>query len=250
MPTVRVNGVDLHYVLHGTGAETVVFTHSYLADLRQFQAQIQALEPRFRVLAFDFRDHGSSGRSGSGYELSTLVDDTEALLEELDLWPCHFVGHSTGGFVGLRLATRRPGDLKSLIVMDSSAESESWWARCKYGAMLAIARGWGIRPLVPTVMRLMFSAGFLRDPERQAEVSRWREIFLSADPLALTRFGKAIFSRRSFVDETIADRGTVSGPGRREGPSNSGWPGSNDGPWDSERPIVGCSWCRAPVDGR
>ena len=108
MTHVMVNGVSLAFEEHGSGDETVVLSHSYLVDRRQFDAQVAALATRYRVLAFDHRGHGGSGKPSDGYDMDSITRDAEAFIETTNAGPCHFIGLSTGGFVGLRLALRRP----------------------------------------------------------------------------------------------------------------------------------------------
>jgi pimeloyl-ACP methyl ester carboxylesterase len=197
---VDVNGTTLHYREAGAGSETVVMSHSYLVDHRQFERQIDALSTRYRVLAFDHRDHGGSALALGDYDLSTLVDDTEQFLHATEAVPCHFVGLSTGGFVGLRLALRSPELFSSLTLMDTSAQSEPRWARLKYEVMLAALRTIGFRPVIGSAMRVMFSDTFLHDRGRQEDVATWRERMMQNDPQGLTRFGRAIFSRDDVLD--------------------------------------------------
>ena len=124
MPTLQVNGAELFYDERGSGSETVVFAHGLLFDGRMFDAQVAALSGRFRCLTFDFRGQGRSAVTPDGYDMDTLADDAAALIEALGASPCHFVGLSMGGFVGLRLASRRPELLRSLALVDSSADPE------------------------------------------------------------------------------------------------------------------------------
>jgi hypothetical protein len=53
----------------GNGPETVVLSHSYLVDHRRFADEIDVLSARYRVVAFDHRDHDASGRAATGYDL-------------------------------------------------------------------------------------------------------------------------------------------------------------------------------------
>ena len=108
MPEIALNGTRLHYVEAGEGADTVVFSHSYLVDHRHFEPQIEALSDRFRVLAYDHRGHGRSGPAAPGCSMETIYEDGLAFLEALGEGPLHWVGLSTGGFVGMRIASRRP----------------------------------------------------------------------------------------------------------------------------------------------
>jgi pimeloyl-ACP methyl ester carboxylesterase/ubiquinone/menaquinone biosynthesis C-methylase UbiE len=190
----------LAYEEHGTGDETVVLSHSYLVDRRQFDAQIEVLRERYRVLAYDHRGHGESDKPEDGYDIESLYRDAEGFIEATNAAPCHFVGLSTGGFVGLRLGFRRPDLLRSLVLMDTSAESEPLLKRAKYEAMFAVAKRAGLGPVIDKTMAIMFGPEFLSDPERRDEVALWRERILAGDVTALVRFGRGIFARDSVVD--------------------------------------------------
>lgn len=198
--TLTAGGIQIAYEERGRGSETVVFSHSYLVDHHHFDAQIRALEDRFRIIAFDHRDHGASGHATAPYVLDDLVRDAKAVIEHTGSAPCHFVGLSTGGFVGLRLALRHPELLRSLVAMDTSAAREPWLKRVKYEAMFQVLKIFGFGPLIGTVMGLMFSPSFLRDPARQDAVRHWRDRIRDNDPSALIRFGRAIFDRDDLLD--------------------------------------------------
>jgi len=202
MRQIAVSGADLAYVERGEGDETVVLSHSYLVDHRQFASQIEALSAQYRVLAYDHREHGQSRwiRDGrKSYDLDDLVTDAAEFIARTGAAPCHFVGLSTGGFVGLRLALDHPGLLRSLVLMDTSAELEPLAKRLKYEAMFQILRLLGFRPLMASVMGLMFGSGTLRAPDRRAEMDLWRQRMAANDRAALVRFGRAIFRRQSVV---------------------------------------------------
>jgi pimeloyl-ACP methyl ester carboxylesterase len=200
MKRVTVNGLSLAYDEVGTGDEAVVLSHSYLVDRRQFDAQAEALSRRFRVLAYDHRGHGESDRPAA-YSMTSICADAVGFIEATHAAPCHFVGLSTGGFVGLRLALWRPELLRSLVLMDTSAEAESRLDRAKYEAMLVTLRLLGFRPLMEPTMRLMFGPELRHDPRRAAEVALWRRRIMANDPRALIGFGRAIFGREAVLDQ-------------------------------------------------
>jgi 3-oxoadipate enol-lactonase len=201
---VDVGGLELEVLEAGTASETVLLSHSFLVDHRQFDAQIGVLSDRFRVVAYHHRDHGGSDRASSSYDLARLVRDAEAVIDATDAAPCHFVGLSTGGFVGMRLALTSPRLLRSLTLMDTSGQAEPWPARMKYLMLLAIFGLVGTRPVIGSAMRSMFSPGFLRDPDRQDEVVTWRSRIGANDPQALIRFGRAIFARDDVLESLKA----------------------------------------------
>lgn len=197
MPDVLSNGVRLYYSETGSGPETVVFSHSYLVDNRHFAPQVAALEDRYRCIAFDHRGHGRSEVARDGYDMETLYRDAVGLIEALDCAPCHFVGLSTGGFIGLRLGLRRPDLVRSLVLMDTSADAEPAAALTQYRLMLAVVRRVGYWPLMRRVLPMFFAPKFLGDPARAGEVRQWRRRMMANDRRAIAAFGHGIFGRES-----------------------------------------------------
>src|SRR5262245_53535714 len=116
MPTVKVNGVELFYKETGSGPETIVFSHGLMMDHSMFEAQRAVLSDQFRVIAYDHRGQGQSEETSNGQDMETLTTDAANLILALNAAPCHFAGLSMGGFVGLRLAARRPALLRTLTL--------------------------------------------------------------------------------------------------------------------------------------
>src|SRR5688500_13116308 len=115
MPHLNVKGANLYYEDSGNGPETIVFAHGWILNCRMFDEQIAALRNRYRCVSFDFRGHGQSEVARSGCDMDSLAEETTALIGMLNCAPCHFVGFSMGGFVGMRLAANHPDVLRSLI---------------------------------------------------------------------------------------------------------------------------------------
>lgn len=201
MPEIEAPGARLSFVERGSGEETIVFSHSFLVDHRHFEPQIAALEDRYRILAYDHRDHGGSARTPTPYGMEDLYADAVAFLEATCDRPVHWIGLSTGGFVGVRLGIRRPELLRSLVLMDTSAEAEPWPNRLKYHLMLTTLEWVGFRPLIGEAMKAMFGPRFLSDPDRREERELWKGRMKANDRAALARFGRAIFSRDDLREE-------------------------------------------------
>lgn len=119
---MKINGAEIHCEEDGKGRETIVFAHGLLFSGRMFESQVMALKGRYRCVTFDFRGQGRSEVTASGYDMDTLAEDAAGLIEALGCAPCHFVGLSMGGFVGMRLAARRPALLKSLVLLETTAQ--------------------------------------------------------------------------------------------------------------------------------
>lgn len=173
MPNATANGIDLNYVESGHGPETVVFSHGLLLDHHMFEAQRHALEDRYRVIAYDHRGQGDSAPAAGGYDMDSLTEDAVDLIRGTASTPCHFIGLSMGGFVGMRLAARYPELVRSLTLLNTSAAPESLGQRVRFRAMQAVVALFGPGPLLSQVLPVMFGTSFRNDPARAAELERW-----------------------------------------------------------------------------
>jgi pimeloyl-ACP methyl ester carboxylesterase len=198
MPRVRVNGAELHYASTGSGPETVVFSHGLLLSGEMFREQVRHLSPRYRVVTYDHRGQGRSETTPGGYDMDGLAVDAAGLLEAIDAVPCHFAGLSMGGFVGMRLAARRPELLRSCILLETSAGTEPSAAR--FRVLNWALRLVGARPLARQVMPIMFGRSFLADPARAAERAEW-EGRLASLPRSVHRAVAGVIERRAVFEE-------------------------------------------------
>lgn len=195
MPSVKVNGANIYYEERGSGPETIVFAHGLLWSGRMFRRQVEALEDRFRCVTFDFRGQGQSEVTNSGYDMDTLADDAAALIEQLEYDPCHFAGLSMGGFIGMRLAIRRPDLLKSLILLETSADPEPAENSKQYAVLNFIARWFGMGLIANRVMPIMFGQKFLSDPARAEEREEWKGHLKANHRVGISRAVKGVISR-------------------------------------------------------
>ena len=139
MPMIRANGTALYYEDTGGTSVPVVFSHGLLWDTKLFAPQIAVLKDRYRCIAYDHRGQGrSADDTGRAISLETLTADAAALIEKLDLGPVHFCGLSLGGIVAMRLAIARPDLIRSLVLLDTTADAEPY--KLKYQAMNLVAR--------------------------------------------------------------------------------------------------------------
>jgi pimeloyl-ACP methyl ester carboxylesterase len=109
---------ESRYTDRGSGP-AVVLSHGTLMDRTMFDAQVGALEDRYRTIAFDHR--ARTERWQGPYDLDDLADDCVALLDELGIERCVLCGMSMGGFMALPLALRHPERLDGLILISSMA---------------------------------------------------------------------------------------------------------------------------------
>jgi len=174
MPTISVNGVELFYTEQGKGERAIVFAHGLLMDNSMWDFVTPHFAETCRVICFDFRGQGRSQDPGQGYAIDTLVEDTAALIKALSDKPVDYVGLSMGGMVGMPLAARYPHLLRSLVLLDTSAQAEPPHNLRKYAAMTWIMRAFGVKPLVSRTLPLMFGKTTVNDPAKRELVKHWR----------------------------------------------------------------------------
>ncbi|MDX1567981.1 MAG: alpha/beta hydrolase [Longimicrobiales bacterium] len=119
MSRLRINGTELRVLEAGVG-DPVVLVHGSASDYRTWEAQVDSLTPRYRVLRYSRRYHWPNPPipEGADYSMTEHVDDLEALLAWTGAAPAHLVGHSYGGFISLLLAMRRPDLVRTLTLAE------------------------------------------------------------------------------------------------------------------------------------
>lgn len=179
MPTLEIDGTALYYEDTGPGStgETIAFSHGLLWGTELFAPQIEALRGRYRCIAWDHRGQGKSGgdhRNTIGMEL--VWQDAVRLLEALGAGPVHFLGLSMGGFVAMRTAARRPDLVRSLILLETSADPEPVDNVARYRQLTWVTRVLGPRIVRNKVAPIMLGKSTLTDPARRDDVARFTDI--------------------------------------------------------------------------
>jgi pimeloyl-ACP methyl ester carboxylesterase len=95
---VRAGAVDLWMERRGQGPEVLIIAG--LADpVEAWQFQLDGLQDRYRLTAFDNRGVGRSPMPPEPLTVAAVADDAAALMQALGVPTAHVVGQSTGGVV-------------------------------------------------------------------------------------------------------------------------------------------------------
>ncbi|GAA1989928.1 alpha/beta fold hydrolase [Nocardiopsis rhodophaea] len=178
MPTIQVSEATIAYTDTGAppdlpDAPTVVFGHGLLFSGWLFHHQVAALRDRYRCVTVDWRGQGDSAPTRDGYDMDTLTADAVALIERLGVAPVHYVGLSMGGFIGQRIGARRGGLLRSLTLLDTSADAEDTAKVGRYRLLASVYWLVGLRPVFGQVAPLMFGPTFRASAESRAVIDEW-----------------------------------------------------------------------------
>jgi 3-oxoadipate enol-lactonase len=198
MAMIDVNGTTLAYDEAGPkDATAIVFSHSLFFDRHMFDYYLANLATKYRVVTYDHRGQGESAQAPlEELDMDTLTADAAALIEALDLGPCHFAGNSMGGFISLRLAARRPDLLRSAIALNSSAEVEHQLAA--FEPLVEAMKVDGTAELIDALMHITFGDTSLAQETPAAK--QWRAHMLAL-PNTIGNSAHQVIHRHAIVDE-------------------------------------------------
>ncbi|MEM7171943.1 MAG: alpha/beta fold hydrolase [Pseudomonadota bacterium] len=112
------DGIKLHYEIYGDGPHTIIFVPTWaIIHSRSWKAQVPYFSERFRVITFDPRGNGKSGRpdTSTGYEFSKIVGDVIAVLDATETDKAILVGMSFSSAVSFAVAAKYPERVLAVV---------------------------------------------------------------------------------------------------------------------------------------
>lgn len=108
----------------GTGDRTIVLAHGFGTDQSVWKHLVPHLVGDYKVVLFDNMGAGTTNPDYFDFErYSTLegyVYDVIAILEELQITSCIYVGHSVSAMVGVIASVARPDLFTKLVTVSGS----------------------------------------------------------------------------------------------------------------------------------
>lgn len=114
----EVNGVQIHYVMGGSGAP-VVLLHGFPETWYTWRGVMSALAEEHTVIAPDLRGVGESSLEDSGYDKETLAEDVYQLVQELGYEEVSVVGHDMGAMAAYAYAREHREEITHLAFMNA-----------------------------------------------------------------------------------------------------------------------------------
>lgn len=193
MAFYNANGRTNYFLSFGEG-RPVLLLHGISNSGRAWAPQILALtESGYRVIVPDHAGHGASERLSEPFGVADIADDTERLLDALDIDTLDMVGLSLGGMVALELALRRPDRFGRIIVANSFPRTTSPEFR-------TMAEGWAtiFERLHGPVERFeqnwpsLVSPAFRNSPDGLRTYQVWHGIAATCDGASLAHVARGI----------------------------------------------------------
>jgi 3-oxoadipate enol-lactonase len=168
--------VKIHYAESGDpNGAPIVFANSLGTDFRLWDKILPLLPAGLRIIRYDKRGHGLSSVPNAPYSMGALINDTERLLDHLNVRDCMFVGLSIGGMIAQGLAVKRLDLIRTMVISNSAAKigTKELWADRIFGV-----RQGGIAALADGTMERWFSKAF----QKTDELTAWRNMLINTPP--------------------------------------------------------------------
>ncbi|MGI9558901.1 MAG: alpha/beta fold hydrolase [Thermodesulfobacteriota bacterium] len=123
MPVAKVNGMNINYEEHGSGAP-VFLIGGLGSTIQSWGDQIPVYSKHFRVIVFDNRGSGLSDKPRKPYSTEDMADDAVALADFLKIEKASFVGKSMGGMIAQWIGIKYPEKVERLVMGCSSARRD------------------------------------------------------------------------------------------------------------------------------
>lgn len=173
MPSVQVNGITIYYEVHGAG-DPLLLIGGLGSDITLFGGVLAGLTKQRKVVAFDNRGSGRSDKPDAPYTIELMAADAVGVLDSLAIEQADVLGVSMGGRIALELALSRPGRVRRLVLVSTSATGRG-----------NVTMSWQERLLF-----LLKRAGLLRSKYPQPRHAHRRQRAASADYDAAGRLGQ------------------------------------------------------------
>src|ERR1700740_33554 len=112
MPRIKINDISLNYELdirdlrpsdeaqsNNDKRPVVVFINGLTMDVSGWFLQVRAFSERYKVLRYDCRGQGESGKPDEEYSQEMHADDLKSLMDKLGIQKAHIIGLSNGGMI-------------------------------------------------------------------------------------------------------------------------------------------------------
>ncbi len=116
MPLINLNDIDMYYEVSGTNGIPVVLIHGVTISHILWELQVPILEPHFKVINLDLRNHGNSSKLDMEITMELLADDVKQLLDKLEIKEAIIIGESMGCFVSMEFTLKYQEMTKGLVL--------------------------------------------------------------------------------------------------------------------------------------
>jgi pimeloyl-ACP methyl ester carboxylesterase len=152
MPQVEVDRVTINHEVQGEGEPLLLIPYTS-ADHACYAFQLPAYAAHFSCIAIDLPGSGESDKPAGPYSTEGYADQVAAFLGAIGVERAHVAGTSLGAAVGLHLAARHPGRVRSLSL-------HGGWDRSDLYLKIVVEQWRTLASSLPTVADVVIQAIF------------------------------------------------------------------------------------------
>ena len=119
-----VNGLQMYYEIHGSGGVPVVLLHGAFGTIDLWGPILTSLAEKRQVIAVEFQGHGHTADIDRPLRYEQLIEDTAALMRQLEIEHADVAGYSMGGIAALGLAITYPELVRKLAVAGANYNND------------------------------------------------------------------------------------------------------------------------------
>jgi 3-oxoadipate enol-lactonase len=152
MSQVEVDGLTINYDVQGAGEPLLLIPYTS-ADHACYAFQLPAYTEHFSCIAVDLPGTGKSDKPLGPYSTEGYADQVAAFLGAVGIERAHVAGVSLGAAVGIQMAARHPGRIRSLSLHSGWHASDAF--------LKAVVDQWrALASLLPTVADVVIQGIF------------------------------------------------------------------------------------------
>lgn len=193
-----VGGREVRCLEAGEG-DCLVLIHAFPLSADQWQPQLAAPPPGWRVVAPDLRGFRGPGPPGTGgapmgaTSIDEYAADIVALLDRLEVDRAVVAGLSMGGYIAFGLVRIAPERVRGLVLADTRPQADSDETRARRRHMLARLEQVGVAGVADDLLPTLVGRTTLG--ERPAVVARVRALIEANAPEAIAAAVHALIGR-------------------------------------------------------
>src|ERR1700751_5981956 len=129
MPQVEIDGLTINYDVQGQGEPLLLIPYTS-ADHACYAFQLPSYTEHFSCIAVDLPGSGESDKPAGPDSTEGYSDPAAAFLATIGVESAHVAGVSLGAAVGMHLAARHPGRVRSLSLHSAWDRTDAYVRTC------------------------------------------------------------------------------------------------------------------------
>lgn len=118
------NNSDIFYEVYGKG-KPLVLLHGFLESSSMWDTLLPLLTQKNKVICIDLPGLGKSETIAEVHTMELMAEVVHSILDAEEIKEARFIGHSLGGYVTLAFTELYPEKVSSLVLLNSTTESDS-----------------------------------------------------------------------------------------------------------------------------